>query len=150
MGDTAFDLKIDEIIADKVASIAVERLSDEKVEELVQRALVKVEWEKNGGYRWTNEPTVFQKMVMDAFYSKITDKIKEVIDSEKFVSDATEIAHRIVTSSREVAERVLVEKIAMRMCVNYTDFNNDVNKTDICIIVNEILNNHVEYAHNHY
>ncbi len=150
MGDTAFDLKIDEIIADKVANITVERLSDEKVEELVRRALNKVEWEKNGGYRWTNEPTVFQKMVMDALYSKVADKIKEVIESDEFVNDATEIANRIVSRSREVAERVLVEKIAMRMCINYTDFNNDVNKTDICTIVNEILNNHVEYAHNHY
>lgn len=150
MGDTAFDLKIDEIIADKVANIAVERLSDEKVEELVRKALVKVEWDKNGGYRWTDEPTVFQKMVMDKFYSKVTDKINEVLESDEFVSDATKIANRIVSRSREVAERVLVEKIAMRMCVHYTDFNNEANKTDIWQIVNEVINNHVEYAHNKY
>ena len=64
MGDTAFDLKIDEIIADKVANIAVERLSDEKVEELVRKALVKVEWDKSGSFRWNSDPTVFQKMVI--------------------------------------------------------------------------------------
>lgn len=150
MGYTAFDLKIDEIVADKVASIAVERLSDEKVEDLVQRALVKVEWDKNGGYRWNNEPTVFQKMVMDAFYSKVTDKIKEVIESDKFVNDATEIANRIVTRSREVAERVLVEKIALKMCISYTDFNNDIHKVDIWHIVNDVLNNHLQDAHSHY
>lgn len=150
MGDTAFDLKIDEIIADKVASIAVERLSDEKVEELVQRALVKVEWEKNGGYRWSNEPTKFQSMVMDAFYSKITDKIQEVIDSEKFVSDATEIAHRIVARSREVAEKLLVEKIALRMCVDYTDFDNGSTRPEIFKIVNDVMNNHIQYGHNTY
>lgn len=150
MGDTAFDLKIDEIIADKVANIAVERLSDEKVEELVRKALNKVEWDSNGGYSWTNEPTVFQKMVMNKFYVQVTDKIQEIIDSDEFVSDATEIANRIVTRSREVAERVLVEKIAMRMCVQYTDFNNEANKTDIWQIVNEVINNHVVYAHNQY
>lgn len=150
MGDTAFDLKIDEIIADKVANIAVERLSDEKVEELVCKALNKVEWDSNGGYSWTNEPTVFQKMVMNKFYVQVTDKIQEIIDSDEFVSDATEIANRIVTRSREVAERVLVEKIAMRMCVQYTDFNNEANKTDIWQIVNEVINNHVVYAHNQY
>lgn len=150
MGDTAFDLKIDEIIADKVANIAVERLSDEKVEELVRKALNKVEWDSNGGYSWTNEPTVFQKMVMNKFYVQVTDKIQEIIDSDEFVSDATEIANRIVTRSREVAERVLVEKIAMRMCVQYTDFNNESNKTDIWQIVNEVINNHVVYDHNQY
>lgn len=150
MGDKAFDLKIDEIIADKVANIAVERLSDEKVEELVRKALFKVEWEKNGGYRWNNEPTKFQKMVMEAFYSKVTDKIKEALESDEFVSSATDIANRIVTRSREVAERVLVEKIAMRMCVSYTDFNNEINKIDICKITNEIINNHIAYAHNKY
>lgn len=150
MPDTAFDLKIDEIIADKVATIAVERLTDEKVDELVRKALLKVEWEESGSYRWNSEPTVFQKMVMDKFYLKVTDKLQEVIESDEFVSDATEIANRIVERSREVAEKLLVEKIATRMCVQWTDFNNEVNKTDISQVVNDIMNNHIQYGHNHY
>lgn len=135
----SFELKVDEILADKVATLALERISEEEIEEAVKFTVGRFsDVERN---YWSGNLTKFDKLVMESFLNKIGSKVQEIMDNEDFEQRSTEIAERIIKNSRTVAEKHLTESIAKHMCLLYSDFNREDQKYQIQTLVHEIFHN---------
>ena len=50
--------------------------------------------------------------------------------------------------ARESAEKYMVEAIANRMCLHYSDFHGNITKCDMTVIVNDVMRQHLECSHN--
>lgn len=105
---------------------------------------VKFHRESHSQYIGTKETT---DIILRKYYSKLGERIEKLLNEEDNTQQIDEVAKRIVTNSREAAERYLTEAIAKRMCMMYTDFNGDWMKYDVTSFVNSVMNEHLRDNH---
>ena len=133
----SFELKIDEVLADHISTLAIEKIEPKKIEEAVNFAIDR--FTKVERKYWSTDLSAFDRLVINSFLKKVESHVQEIIDNEINDQKSREIAERIVKNSKEASEKYLTQAIANRMCLLYTDFDNNMRKIDIYKVVDEII-----------
>lgn len=140
------DAKVEDKIADQLAQMALERLSEEELTTLVNN-VIHDKFNAERKKSWDSSLSETDKIILRKYYSKLSDKIQTILETEDNEAKLEETAKRIINNSREAAEKYLTEAIAKRMCMMHTDFGGDWVKYDIMSFVNDVMNNHMTQDH---
>lgn len=91
--------------------------------------------------------TSFRKIVSDNVYKVLNDKVAALLETEEYQKSADQVSRKIVDTSREIAEKYLIEGIAKRMVGLATDFNGEYQKIDMHMIAAQIMQTHYDQNH---
>ena len=153
---------MDEIIKETTKEIIREKVKDILTDDVLERYLNENEIDSmirmvfntfndasipNASTYTYEKMTSFRKIVSDNVYKVLNDKVAALLETEEYQKSADQVSRKIVDTSREIAEKYLIEGIAKRMVGLATDFNGEYQKIDMHMIAAQIMQTHYDQNH---
>ena len=143
MNQTKLNIDLEKSLADRLADEAMKQLTEDEIKSATELCIGKFRtWRKSkNSFNMSYESTEFEQKILKHFYSKVGVVIEKLLtEDEEFTANVEDEARDIIRMARQTAEKYMVEAMANRMCINYTNFDNNENKYEINRIVYEIMN----------
>lgn len=148
MNEKVLEVGLENSLADKLADIAIAEMSDDEIKNITKNVLEKLDVWRNDKNPWNHRVTKVEEEILKQFYHKVGERVDKLIrEDEEFTATVDMEARRIIRISREAAEKYMVEAMARRMCLHYSDFEGQKQKMDMSVICNNLLSNHMQHSH---
>lgn len=148
MNEKVLEVSLENSLADKLADIALAEMSGDEIKNITSKVLEKLDVWRNDKNIWNHKVTKVEEEILKRFYNKVGERVEKLLDEdEEFTATIDMEARRIIRISREAAETYMVEAMARRMCLCFSDFEGQRQKMDMHVICNDLLRNHMEHSH---
>lgn len=148
MNEKVLEVSLENSLADKLADIAIAEMSDDEIKNITKQCLDKLDTWRNDKNLWNRKVTKVEEEILRRFYYKVGERVNKLLEEdEEFTSTVDMEARRIIRISREAAEKYMVEAMARRMCLQYSDFDGQKQKMDMHTICTDLLSNHMQHLH---
>lgn len=149
MNEKVLEVSLENSLADRLADIAMTEMGEDEIKNITKQCLDKLDVWRNDKSTWHHKVTPVEEKILKQFYYKVGEVVDKLLnEDDEFITKVDDEARRIIRMARESAEKYMVEAIANRMCLHYSDFQGDKQRCDMTTIVNNVMMSHLEHSHN--